>query len=436
MYARDYQNELARMLGAVINPDGSMSGSMGPSDTYAAPNILARLVNGSMVDQVPQPDFQMPAPYQGDLPPMNSMRDEQTGKVTSLDFRGGQPMQMGGQQGGQPMKLAGYGNGTLTDLGVDNTGTSNAIDYGRGPVDIPGMGKGYYTKDGRSAIVNGTKVILGYDDAASRQRDAQNLAMAKTKAEIANMQEGRFQLTPDGLVLNTKTGEVSPPAGNAATGQVARKQQEATYNAGLKDIAEGDKSTAAVNDLEYNLKRFGELNNNVTTGRIMGHLPAIMSPDRQELERIQNYLSMNNFKPGQGSMSNFERSLIQGAGPNVTNDKEANDNIIKVMLGGVQNLKDKQFFKEAYLQAKGTTLGADQAWQQYLDNNPRYVQGQGGLMENPKRVDWQTYFAGGGQSAQPASGGGVPAVRSQADYDALPKGATYVGPDGKQRRKQ
>jgi hypothetical protein len=338
------------------------------------------------------------------------------------------------------MQVVGMGNGTTTNLQPDFAPAQINIDRSRAPVDIMGA-KGYYSKDEPGvAYVMGPdgqpskKVILGYDMQGSMALTKFNLDQEKTRGDIAHTAAAtaevgspNYQLTPNGDVFNPKTGQIAGARGSQP-GVLDRQKQKAAYDMGLKELQKDETQVQSTNDIEARLKRWTELQPAVTTGRIMGHMPAVMQPERQELEGIQNYLSMNNFKPGQGSMSNMERSLIKSSGPSVTNDAETNNDVVKVMLGGVQNLRDKQFFKEQYLQAKGSLLGADQAWQQYVDANPRFVQDPTTkrVVDNPGRADWQAFFSG---KSQPAGG------KSSADLQSPPDPAQYVGkrmqsPDG------
>lgn len=92
----------------------------------------------------------------------------------------------------QRMKVLGVGGGQVTDLGEEDA-RALPLDYTRAGIDIPGVGKGTYSRDGRYAVVQGpdgpTKVILGYDAAGSRQATRENLAMEKARADIAHTQE-------------------------------------------------------------------------------------------------------------------------------------------------------------------------------------------------------------------------------------------------------
>lgn len=90
------------------------------------------------------------------------------------------------------MRVVGVGGGQVTDLGEEDA-RALPLDYTRAGIDIPGVGKGTYSRDGRYAVVNGpdgpTKVILGYDAEGSRRATAQNLAMEKLRADVEGQRE-------------------------------------------------------------------------------------------------------------------------------------------------------------------------------------------------------------------------------------------------------
>lgn len=105
------------------------------------------------------------------------------------------------QQQRQRMRVVGVGGGQVTDLGEEDA-RALPLDYTRPGIDIPGVGKGVYSRDGRYAVVQGpdgpTKVVLGYDAEGSRRANYQNLQMDKMRAEMDKMRaelEGQQEQT-------------------------------------------------------------------------------------------------------------------------------------------------------------------------------------------------------------------------------------------------
>lgn len=333
--------------------------------------------------------------------PQNYIQNTRTGAVTSLD------------QYAQPNML--------------QRQLQPALDYTSGPVEMNGM-KGYRVAGDPFTVMmpNGTKLSLGNDIAATRKRQMEDIEMAKAQADvnlkneqIKQLGQDKFQITGNGDVFDKTTGKIVQM--DATPTAMIKAQKTAAYNAGLKDLGKDDTQVAQAAALEDAYKRWMELNAKVETGPIAGRRLVSFNPDYQEMKQLENFLSMNNFKPGQGQMSNMERKLISGAGPNTTNSLEANQDIAKIGLGAAQNMKDRANFREQYLNAKGNLLGSDQAWQEYLDKNPRFIKDQSGrVVDNPNRQDWMSYF--GTQSAQPSIGAAQPASGpSQADLEYTAK---------------
>jgi hypothetical protein len=77
------------------------------------------------------------------------------------------------------------------------------------------------------------------------------------------------------------------------------------------------------------------------------------------------------------------------------------------------------------LSAELANLEQSQSQEQFLRNLDRFERVYNEIVNGPA----------GAEAAQPSAGGGPVQVTSDADYDALPSGTEFVGPDGKTRRK-
>ena len=190
-------NELRRLLAAGAITEEQLSGmSIGgrfggsPAPVGPSPqNELARILS-------PQEEFAQGG-GEGDLP-MGSMRNEATGKVTYFKPGGGgfsaQPYPANAAPQARPkMRVVGFGNGQATDLGEEDA-RAMPVDFTRPGIEIPGLGKGRYTADGRYAVIQGpngeqTKVVLGYDAAASDRRNDRDLKRRLAEAGLAAREE-------------------------------------------------------------------------------------------------------------------------------------------------------------------------------------------------------------------------------------------------------
>lgn len=120
----------------------------------ALKKMVAPAIPDALAKAVPGAGFQDLAYGQGVIQSTN-----EDGTVNPVIRINSQPKPSG------PIPLYGYGNGKLSQLGVDKP---SEIDYTRNKISIPGLGDGYYSKDGRFAIgrnSDGTqwKALLGYD---------------------------------------------------------------------------------------------------------------------------------------------------------------------------------------------------------------------------------------------------------------------------------
>lgn len=123
-----------------------------------------------------------------------------SGQITEADLSGmqiqggsgfnAQMGQGGGVTAPRPkVRVVGFGNGQATDLGEEDM-KALPVDYTRPGIEIPGIGKGRYTADGRYAVVDNpdgsrTKVVLGYDAAASERRNVRDMQLRKMAAETS-----------------------------------------------------------------------------------------------------------------------------------------------------------------------------------------------------------------------------------------------------------
>ena len=270
------------------------------------------------------------------------------------------------------------------------------LDYSR-PIEIFGQGKGYAIKgQPLAAMIDGRRVDYGVDAAAS-------------KAATNAAQDRQLAISDKQATIDQKRAATEKTVREMQQAPKESQREIAAYKFGLTQLARDEKEIEQASAIEQAAKRWRELNQNVETGRIMGMLPAIGSPERQELTQIQNFLTLNNFKPGQGAISNTEREYMKGAGPSLMNDRQTNDNITQIMIGAAQNARERAIFRQTWLEQNRNLSGADAAWQRYLDANPRFVpQKNGALVENSRRASPDEFF-GLSSPQQPAAAPSQPA---------------------------
>jgi hypothetical protein len=157
-------------------------------------------------------------------------------QMPNLDLSGqGGPRIMASGGNPQTMRVVGSGNGAVVDLGTEPA-QPVSLDYTRGKIDIPGVGRGYYGKDGNAYVQNPdgsvTKALLGYDMEGSMALNKANLEQQKTRAEIAHTQEA----TRASQVNNPDFSGTGSPG---VTGDAAMAQLDPGTAATVRAMLEG-----------------------------------------------------------------------------------------------------------------------------------------------------------------------------------------------------
>lgn len=236
-------NELRKMLEAGQIAEADLSGM----------TISGRL--GAAPQATPAPAFtpsEQEAFFSGGergALPMGSMRNEETGRVTYFRPGGGfgdkpYPADAGRANAAQrTMRVVGADGSSMFDLG-EEPAREVPIDYSRPPVLIAGLGKGHYTADGRSAIVTGpdgskTRVVLGYDRAASQKATATDLAIQRARSDLEHQAEQTGLLRDKRAMLAAGPAQTTT---DALPQEITQKQLEARYgkpDKGMRWTADG-----------------------------------------------------------------------------------------------------------------------------------------------------------------------------------------------------
>jgi hypothetical protein len=222
------------------------------------------------------------------------------------------------------------------------------------------------------------------------ERETKRIDAAKPDADKFDSKTG-MMISPQGIATPVRTADGTAIQNKDLTDKPLSKQALAAYNMGLKELQKDDAAVSSANELKQAYERWRDLN--AKTGPIAGRRPISFDDDYQELKKLESYLTINNFKPGQGAISNIERQFMKGAGPNTQNNEETNRNIVNIGLGAAENMKDRANFKEVYLQKNNNLLGSEKVWQDYIDANPRFIKDtKGKIVPNTARTEWTQYF--------------------------------------------
>lgn len=139
-----------------------------------------------------------------------------------------------------------------------------------------------------------------------------------------------------------------------------------------------------------------------------------------EMDAITARLVPKLREPGSGATSDFDAKMFQRGTLDIGKPGPANEALGVGMQAAAANLIDKARFEEAYFKARKTLVGAQDAWQQYLEDNPIFdpsAEGAEVPVLNRKRVNWKRYFGAEGVAARPRAA--APAADDFSDVDAL-----------------
>jgi len=139
-----------------------------------------------------------------------------------------------------------------------------------------------------------------------------------------------------------------------------------------------------------------------------------------EMDAITARLVPKLREPGSGATSDFDAKMFQRGTLDIGKPGPANEALGVGMQAAAANLIDKARFEEAYFKARKTLVGAQDAWQQYLEDNPIFdpsAEGAEVPVLNQKRVNWKRYFGAEGVAARPKAA--APAADDFSDVDAL-----------------
>lgn len=122
-----------------------------------------------------------------------------------------------------------------------------------------------------------------------------------------------------------------------------------------------------------------------------------------------------------GSISNMEEQMFALASPGLQQTDAGNEALLKIARIVAKRSQERVQAAEAYASTHGGKLdGFEPIWQQYTEANPTFVRDD----NSPTGIRFTDEPA-----APPAGGGAVVTPQTQAEFDALPKGAKYIDPD-------
>jgi hypothetical protein len=217
---------------------------------------------------------------------------------------------------------------------------------------------------------------------------------------------------------NSRTGETDldwAPQGRGVGGGGAPGAYDLSRLSPQERGAVVDASAAArrANYMAQRLRRFRALNTETGTGTaynpdhfaVLGDWRSDINRGRlepedreriDEMESITEELIAYLRQPGEGTMSDADVARFRASLPSIRRGGNTNANIIDAFEQVAQNSAGYAEFIDNYVSERGTTIGAAEMWNQYLNEVPIF--GENGEV-NTERSSWREFF--GASDGQP-----------------------------------
>lgn len=136
-----------------------------------------------------------------------------------------------------------------------------------------------------------------------------------------------------------------------------------------KRLAELAKPEDDAEELIQDAQKYLILNKKTTNGVVRGNIIGLNAID-QEADSISNKITPRMRQPGSGSSSDLDVKMFKSAVFNRSKDPKANENLAKAFIAQKQRQLERLEFFRRYSSVYNSLRGADEAWKEYLRDNP------------------------------------------------------------------
>lgn len=128
---------------------------------------------------------------------------------------------------------------------------------------------------------------------------------------------------------------------------------------------------------------------------VLGGVAGMFDPEIRELDAIQSEVARSKRQPGEGAISDFDAKQFLAMTYGKDKPTETNRALIQGQrLADDARLQRRQF-TEWHYNTFGSTTGAAEAWDRYIQDNPIFSpesESAGAPSLNPQRKNWRQYF--------------------------------------------
>lgn len=151
---------------------------------------------------------------------------------------------------------------------------------------------------------------------------------------------------------------------------------------------------------------------------VVGQVAGLLDPEIRELDALQARQARLERQPGEGAISDFDAAQFVAMTYGKDKPMETNRALIQAQRVANDAVLQRREFDEWYFSQYGTTVGSQEAWRVYAQENPIFdpaSQRDGTATLNRNRATWREYFTGD------------PGLQTQAFVDAT-AAAGMAGP--------
>lgn len=130
---------------------------------------------------------------------------------------------------------------------------------------------------------------------------------------------------------------------------------------------------------------------------VIGAALSFLDPELRELDAIQAQAARQNRQPGEGAISDFDAQQFVSMTYGRDKPIETNRALIQAQRAADDAAIQKREFQEWFFNRYRTTVGANEAWRAYAEENPIFSpasQQDGKPSLNNDRVTWREFFTG------------------------------------------
>ncbi len=268
--------------------------------------------------------------------------------------------------------------------------------------------------------------------------------------------EGRTGTLPDGRRVIVRGGQIVPletPGARLLPTERAsgdRRSEEAYWgrrrtqtDPAVTQAEQGVSASRRAEGLIARQEAQGEGTGGIYGVPIIGPIAGYLDPEIRELNALQARQARLERQPGEGAISDFDAAQFVSMTYGADKPTETNRALIQAQRVVNDATLQKREFDEWYFNQYGTTVGSQEAWRVYAQENPIFdpgaqQQGQSARL-NPNRQNWRQYFTGeqgldtqaqidagasmGPQRVGPTTANGLP---SYPTIEALQEGVTEI----------